>query len=561
MRSLLLLPARPVAPALLLALLTLTAGPSAAQNWAWARGEGGPGLDEATNVDVDAAGNVYVVGRFAGTADFGGVTLTSSGPEDVFAAKYDPSGNVLWARRGGGGGIEDWGYSVAVDAAGNVYVCGMFTMAADFGGVTLTSAGARDAFLVKYDPSGNVLWARRGGGDAGDRAIDVEVDGAGNVYLAGVYSTTADFAPFTLTSVGGGDAFLVKYDPSGTALFAVSGGGATLHDWGNAVALDGSGNIYVSGYFNTGADFGDQSVVAAGGIDAFVVKYDAAGQAIWARSMGGPGDDLGYALDVDGAGNAYAAGLFNSGPNATGQGTFGGVTLTSAGVEDAYLVKFDPDGNGVWARSGGGTVYDDAVALRVTPAGQAVLGGEFDVAATFGSLSLTSAGGGDAYVVVYDAAGNPSWAMQGGGPGNDWTTGLALVSTGGILVSGVFAETATFGPHAVTSAGDIDAFVARINASATGTEGPSPELAASLALAPNPSHDAVAVAVVVPAPQAVTVEVYDALGRRVATLHEGALSAGRHAFTLDGTRLPPGAYVVRATMEGRTLTRTLTQVR
>ena len=211
--------------------------------------------------------------------------------------KYDPSGNQLWNETWGGADADS-GRGVAVDGSGNAYIAGR---TGSFG------AGFGDAFLVKYDPSGNLLWNETWGGAAYDYGNGVAVDGSGNAYVAGF---TDSFG------AGGYDAFLVKYDPSGNLLWNETWGGAA-YDYGNGVAVDGSGNAYVAGYTDSfGASFDD----------AFLVKYDPSGNLLWNETWGGAAYDYGNGVAVDGSGNAYVAGYTDS---------FG------ASFDDAFLVKYD----------------------------------------------------------------------------------------------------------------------------------------------------------------------------------------------------------------------------
>jgi hypothetical protein len=234
-----------------------------------------------------------------------------------------------------------------------VYVTGQMGAAgADFnpggsGGV-LTSAGASDAFVAKYDPSGTFLWAKSMGGSLVDQGRGAAVDGNGNVYIAGHFGAPgADFNPGgsggALTSAGGVDVFVAKYDAGGTFLWAKSGGG-TNADNCYGVAVDAYGYVCVTGYFAAqGANFhpggsGGALTSAGGAADVFVVKYDPNGTFLWARSGGGPGGtDAGYGVVASANGNVYVTGNFS----ATADFNLGGSggTLSSAGTIDVFVMK------------------------------------------------------------------------------------------------------------------------------------------------------------------------------------------------------------------------------
>lgn len=166
---------------------------------------GSTGGDVGRSIAVDTAGNTYVTGPFGGTASFnagtGTATLTSAGADDVFVAKLDTNGNLVYAQRFGGGSL-DFGAGVAVDAAGNAIVTGSFRDTATFGALNLTTAGESDVFVAKLGVFGNLVNLRQFGGTGDDRGGDVAVDGAGNAVVTGAFNNTVDFDPSIGTSTG-----------------------------------------------------------------------------------------------------------------------------------------------------------------------------------------------------------------------------------------------------------------------------------------------------------------------------------------------------------------------
>ena len=159
----------------------------------WARQAAATGGVATRAIAADRLGNSYVTGWFIGTATFGGKTLTSDGEGDIFVAKYDGDGKILWARRAGGSSFDE-GAGIAVDVSGNCYVTGYFSGTGTFGGVTLTSRGNGDIVIAKYDSAGNVKWAKAFGGSEEDRGNHIALDGLGNCYVTGFFnSATATF--------------------------------------------------------------------------------------------------------------------------------------------------------------------------------------------------------------------------------------------------------------------------------------------------------------------------------------------------------------------------------
>ncbi len=405
---------------------------------------------------MDTEGNIYITGYFQNTANFnpaGTANLTSAGSNDIFLAKYDASGNYVWAKSMGGTG-SDIGNSVALDASGNAYITGHFAGTANFnpsGTANLISAGGEDIFLAKYDASGNYLWANQMGGTGNDVALSVALDAIGNAYITGYFQGTANFNPAgtaNLTSAGGNDIFLAKYDASGNYVWANRMGG-TGNDVGHSVALDASGNAYITGSFNGTANFnpsGTANLTSAGSNDIFLAKYDASGNYVWANRMGGTNADTGYSVALDASGNAYITGFFSGTANFNPAGT---ANLTSAGGADIFLAKYDASGNYVWAKRMGGTGDDRGFSVALDASGNAYITGYFAGTANFnpsGTANLTSAGGADIFLAKYDASGNYVWAKRMGGTGGDIGNSVALDPSGNAYITGYFNGTANFNP-------------------------------------------------------------------------------------------------------------------
>ncbi len=371
--------------------------------------------------------------------------------------------SVEWVRSAGGTS-NDKGAGIAVDAAGNSYVTGQYADTATFGPFTLTSAGSLDIFVVKYDDAGNVLWARSAGGALPDDALAISVDAVGNSYVTGWFRGTATFGPFTLTSAGHSDyqeIFVAKFDSGGNVLWAQSAGGTSANDEGWGIAVDVAGNSYVTGFYLGTATFGPFTLVSAGGGETFVAKYDDSGEVLWVRSGGGGGSS--------GLGSAIAvdtAGNSYVAGQYVYKVTFEPFTLNGAGSADIFVVKYDDSGEVLWARSAGGASWDSAWGIAVDTAGNSYVTGGFGgapgLAATFWPFTLFSAGGFDIFVAKYDDSGNVLWARRaGGGSSGEEGWSIAVDVVGNCYVTGFYLGTATFGPFTLIGAGGDDIFVAR----------------------------------------------------------------------------------------------------
>src|ERR1019366_7986565 len=323
-------------------------------NVLWAKSAGGAGDDEGHSISADANGNVVITGWFSSpTITFGSTTLiNNTQSDDIFIAKYDANGNVLWAKSAGGTNWDD-GYSVATDVSGNVFITGVFwDSSLTFGSTTLPYIGSGDIFIAKYDAGGNMLWAKSAGGTGDDEGRSISTDPSGNVFVSGYFrSPTITFGSITLTNVAAytNDIFIAKYDGSGNALWAKNVGGIPSQYGGAGYSLsaDASGSVFVTGNFSSPTITFDSITLtnaeSSGDYsDVFIAKYDASGNVLWAKRAGGTNTDVGYSVSVDLSGNVFVTGNF-SGSNIT----FGSYTFTSpVGYNyPLFIVKYDGNGN------------------------------------------------------------------------------------------------------------------------------------------------------------------------------------------------------------------------
>ncbi len=472
---------------LLLGGLLLQTAPSYAQEFGWARQFGGAQEDVGYDVAADGAGNVYVAGYFNGVVDFdpgaGVANLTSDGAEDIFVAKFDNTGSLIWARRIGGGG-EQRARAVTVDASGNVYATGSFAGTADFdpgtGVSNLAASGEYSAFVAKLDGSGNFVWAKMLGGSGYAEGAGIAVDANGNVYSAGRYSGQTDFDPgagvTNSSPVGDDDIYVSKLNSSGNFVWVRSMGG-TANEAAAGLALDAAGNVYATGSFEGTADLnpgsGTFNLTSAGGSDVFVSKLDSFGTFVWARRFGGSASDYGYSIAVDGNGNVHTAGSFVGSVDFDPGGHI--VRLNSGGGDDAFVSKLNSLGAFVWAGRIGGVDVQRGAAVTVDGGSNVYVAGLFRGTADFdpgaGVFSLSAAGEDDAFVAKLASSGTFVWARAMGGSQAEFGEGIA-VSGGNVYVSGQFQGTGDFDPSAgvvnLTSAGDSDAFLLQLTSGSGG---------------------------------------------------------------------------------------------
>lgn len=461
-----------------------------APDWAWAKSAGGSSQDEGKAIKTDLSGNVFVIGNFQSPSiNYGTTTLTnvSSGTADIFIVKYSPSGNVLWAKSGGGSN-DDYGNSISTDASGNLFVTGLFhSTTLNFGTVTLTNSGVgADIFIVKYSPSGNVLWAKSAGGTSYDGSFSISTDTGGNAFVTGGSSSTSiTFGTTTLSNGGGYNIFTAKYDALGNVLWAKSAVG-TSSSYGNGVCSDASGNVIVTGEFGGSIAFGTFYLTNTYSYtDIFIVKYDALGNVLWAKSAGGNDWDYGRSVATDAFGNVFITGYFLSSTV-----TFGNIPLTNPmGSEVVFIVKYDAAGNVLWGRSAEGTTENESYSISTNGNGDSFLTGMYSSATIFfgGSVSLQKypGYGDDIFVVKYDPSGNVLWATTVGGPDDERGYSVSTDANGNVFLTGWSKSPSySFGTTTLTIAGtsNADMFISKLN-STTGIE----ELQnGDFTIAPNP---------------------------------------------------------------------------
>ncbi len=334
-------------------------------------------------------GDVVMIGGFQKTIDLGAGSMTAVG-NDVYVARVTASGSTAWSAQ-----IKSTGspYSpagsaapstIAVDSSGNVLAVGEFVGTIDIGGTSLT-AGYTDVFVAKYSPTGSLLWAKKYGGSGLQRPRAIAVDSTGAMFIGGTFDGTFDLGGgSSLTQSGGGDAFLIKLDSSGNYVWARKWGDSTNRQEVSAVALDGSGNVFVGGTFIGTLDLGVGVHSNLDATDAWIAKLDASGVAQWSRSYGVNNNyDRFSSIASLGDGGVIAVGQFRSSV------VLGGVTYPTKGDYDAFIIALNGDGSFRFGETFGGVQLDDAgvVSARGT---DVYVAGVFEQTVTFGTVTKTS---------------------------------------------------------------------------------------------------------------------------------------------------------------------------
>jgi Beta-propeller repeat len=385
---------------------------------------GGSDDDSGNGIAVDSAGNAWVAGatrspNFPTTA--GAFDTISNGDADGFVTKLAPTGSVLLYSTYLGGRDLDTIHAIAVDAAGNTYVTGR-TLSTNFpttpGSLDTSLGGPQDAFVTKVNAAGTaLLYSTFLGGSSIDMGNGITVDAAGNAYVAGE-TTSGDFpttpGAWDLTLDGTGDAFVTKLNAAGNALVYSTYLGGPGNEIGTVVAVDPSGNAYVSGHtfadgFPTTPGAFD-TTYNGGPLDVFVTKLDATGSTLlYSTYLGGSGSDFGFGIGVDSAGNAHLAGETRSADFPT---TPDAVQPTApGGFSDCFVTRLNAAGSALtYSTYLGGTAGDACFGLALDPAGSTYVTGDttsIDFPATPGSFDTSATGGFDVFVAKIGASQEP----------------------------------------------------------------------------------------------------------------------------------------------------------
>lgn len=363
----------------------------------WVKQLGTTADEWSYNLATDKNNNIYITGFTQG--DLAG---SNNGKWDAVLAKYNSQGDRLWVQQ-----IatpeDDYSYDIATDKQGNAYIAGYTE-----GKLGERDANSQDAWVAKYDKNGQQIWIEQlDGGFSSDYANAVATDNRGNVYITG--KTWGNLGG---NNLGEGDIWVAKYNKKGSKLW-VKQFGSTAEDVANEIALDKNGNIYLVG--NTSGSL--NGTYLGGETDVFVAKLDRNGELLWTLQNGTSGDDNAEGVAVDKNGNIYATGYTN--------GDWGG---TNQGSEDAWLVKYNQDGKSLWTKKlgSGGSDWSNDVTVDVN-------NNVYIAGLSGGFLAEGFTGGFDAFMAKYNPDGDEVWKRQAGTSENEFARGIAIDTDGNML--------------------------------------------------------------------------------------------------------------------------------
>ena len=425
---------------------------------------------DSRGISVDSSKNAYTTGSFSGTVDFGGGDVTSNAVSDIFVVKLDSDGNFQWVYTAGGSG-NDRAVDIGTDSSGNSYITGNFSETVNFGGGDVTSAGnSDDIFVVKLDSDGNFQWVYTAGGTQDgtssttlkfDGGTGIDIDSSGNVYITGIFDTVVDFGGGNVSS-SGKDIFVLKLDTDGNFqwVYNVLSSG---NDDANSITTDPSGNTYTTGYFYNTADFGGGDVTSNGYNDIFVVKLDSDGNFQWVYTAGGTGVDELHAIAIDSSDNVLTTGYLSSTVN------YGGGVRISAVTVTALVLKLDSFGSLVWVNAYGGQGAQEGLGIAVDSSDNIFTTGYFYNTVDFGDGDVTSTGNEDIYILKLNSSGSFQWIKTYGSTAAstsyyDVTNDITVDTDGSVYTVGATGENTDFGTGNIVGS-SFDSFVLKLTSS------------------------------------------------------------------------------------------------
>jgi Beta-propeller repeat len=373
------------------------------------------------------------------------------------------------------------GNGIVADASGNMYVVGGFYNTITLGKTnpqTLTSQGNYDGYFAKYDSNGELIWATQIAGTGYHSIADIAIDGSGNLLLTGTlvgntifYSTNS--SQTYVTSYNYEQGFVVKYSSAGVMSWYKTA--ATTNNYNtrsHSVAVDASGNAYITGYFAGNAVFGSTNITStSNSYDIFIAKLNASdGTFLWAKNAGGTEEDFGNEIAIDGSGNAYITGHYK------GTANFGvspsTVTYTSRGYKELFVAKYNTSGGFLWAKTAGGVDDDRGTGIAVDNGGTnvyvvGIMYGTISFGAGLGTNSVTSVGGYDILLCKYNGNGDFLWRTNAGSTSTDEGYDVALDNLGNSYITGkiygdaIFKNSTNSDTFPLSSCSSYEPFIAK----------------------------------------------------------------------------------------------------
>lgn len=360
----------------------------------WVRSLGGSLVDRGYGVATDSKGNAYVTGHFqSADAQANGQTLPNAGDYDIFVAKYDSAGTLLWIKTAGGKGY-DYGHGIVVDSKGDIVVTGAVAGEAKFGDVTVNAASTtRPIFCAKYAADGTLKWVKTNGGKFSGSGHGVGVDGKDAIYIGGSGGGAGSMGSAPIEIAKGQAGVVLKLTPEGEGVWAATLPGmpsAGFHE----ITADTAGRTWCAGMFKGELNGGSIKTTGDKDSDGVLAHFSPEGKLVWSHVIQGPATDYCLGVATDNTGRCFVTGEFSQ------TATFAGQVLTSQGATDIFTAALDEKGGVEWLLPSGGIKGDNAYTLAWHPSGRLIISGSCGSPASFGGQTMTAPGGAEAYGAV-----------------------------------------------------------------------------------------------------------------------------------------------------------------
>ncbi|MCX6256989.1 MAG: choice-of-anchor L domain-containing protein [Bacteroidia bacterium] len=427
--------------------------------------------DQVSGIITDNSGNVYITGNYYSPAlSFDTDTLINNGSRDIFLIKFNSAGNVIWARSYGSTG-DDLSKAITIDNNDNIFICGHFNSSTiTFDTITLTTNGNYDIFLAKISTNGNVIWAKRYGGAGADNCNNIACNNSGFVFITGNYSSTSvSFGSTVLSCSTPPNVFTAKFNTNGTIVWVKAGIGSGA-DYGNGIACDTNGNVFICGTFDGSTFSSDGMTLSDYGSDfrsGFIVKYDSNGATQWGNKI--TGSLYVYvncnSITCDNNDNVWTVGEFTNELLMVQGAPY---NLFSNGSYDVFMVKYSNSGSYLFTGGFGGNSGDYGKSVRFGSDGFLYITGQY-VGYLYTSDQINydnyiSSGGGnsDVYVAKFYPSGNIAAMAHAGSSGTDVGSAVAIDNSGTVYTAGWFnSASISFDSCIVTNNGGYDIFVTK----------------------------------------------------------------------------------------------------
>lgn len=486
-----------------------------AQNFQWAKSIGSPVF---TNENVytsclDASGNIYIAGRFANSVDFdpgpGVFPMNGGFYGNIFIAKFDASGNFIWAKNFKGNNYTYPVNTILLDDFGNILICGSFLGTTDFdpgnGIYSLSTNSYTDNYICKLNSNGDFVWAKKLGSKISDNQISLALDDVNNIYLCSTFSDTIDIDPgigiYNLVSNGSSDICILKLNSSGDFVWAKQLGNVGS-DYGIRVCKGENGTMYFAGEFRLTVDFNPgpainnltASNISNFGGDMFILKLDTMGNYVWAKRIGGTSETFPTSMKLDNSNNLIVGGDFygtaDFDPNAA---TF--LMTAPPTFQNGFIIKFNSLGNLIWANHLSSSGASWVNSIDIDASGNIFSTGYFCDTTNFDLTSTNqikvAIGLRDIFIQQLDSASNFLWLKTFGivSGVNQGVSILHDASTKAIIVSGDFSDTLDFNPPSANYLSHewwADVFIVKYNINGVGIID-NPKSSDRYSINPNPT--------------------------------------------------------------------------